>query len=174
MSFGEVYKANDTRLDRIVALKVLPEALAADPQFCGRLTREAKSISALSHPNICTLFDVGSTGSAEGAGGPHVDYLVTEYLEGAPLAARLERGALPSTQVRDPASQTLAPCRVAGVCSKQRSSWRPAAAAARGRRCGAADPIRGVRDHGPESRALLRQRGGREHETGGGQGPATG
>ena len=106
---GEVYKANDTRLDRIVALKMLPAALAADPQFCERFAREAKSISALSHPNICTLFDVGSTpstgsapstssgqaGSAEGAGGPHVDYLVMEYLEGETLATRLERGALP-------------------------------------------------------------------------------
>jgi Tol biopolymer transport system component len=91
---GEVYKANDTRLDRIVALKVLPEALAADPEFCERFTREAKSISALSHPNICTLFDVGSRSFAEGAGGPHVDYLVMEYLEGETLAARLERGAL--------------------------------------------------------------------------------
>jgi serine/threonine protein kinase len=100
---GEVYKANDTRLDRIVALKMLPEALAADPEFCERFAREAKSISALSHPNICTLFDVGSTpstssgqaGSADGAGSPHVDYLVMEYLEGETLAARLERGALP-------------------------------------------------------------------------------
>src|SRR5512140_528274 len=92
---GEVYKANDTRLDRIVALKLLPAALAADPQFCARFAREAKSISTLSHPNICALFDVGSTGSIQGGGGPVVDYLVMEYLEGETLAARLERGALP-------------------------------------------------------------------------------
>ncbi len=110
---GEVYKANDTRLGRIVALKMLPAALAADPQFCERFAREARSISALSHPNICPLFDVGSTpsadsgqaGSAEGAGGPHVDYLVMEYLEGETLAARLERGALPLSGALKTASE---------------------------------------------------------------------
>ncbi|MEI6667542.1 MAG: protein kinase [Acidobacteriota bacterium] len=92
---GEVYKANDTRLDRTVAIKVLPAALAADPDFKARFEREAKSISALNHPNICTLFDVGSTGAPQGAGGSVVDYLVMEYLEGETLATRLERGALP-------------------------------------------------------------------------------
>ncbi len=110
---GEVYKANDTRLDRIVALKMLPASLTADPQFCERFTREAKSISALSHPNICPLFDVGSTpstgsgrpGSAEGGGGPVVDYLVMEYLEGETLAARLERGALPLSEALKTATE---------------------------------------------------------------------
>ena len=57
---GEVYKARDTRLDRTVAIKVLPPALAADPEFRARFEREAKSISALNHPHICTLYDVGS------------------------------------------------------------------------------------------------------------------
>jgi serine/threonine protein kinase len=56
---GEVYKARDTRLDRTVAIKILPEALAADPQFRDRFDREARTISHFTHPNICTLYDVG-------------------------------------------------------------------------------------------------------------------
>src|SRR5438552_3973736 len=75
---GEVYKARDTRLDRIVALKTLPAALAADPQFRARLTREARTISQLDHANICTLFD---TGEHDGTA-----YLVMQYLEGETLA----------------------------------------------------------------------------------------
>src|SRR5688572_31376747 len=56
---GEVYKARDTRLDRTVAIKILPDALAADPQFRERFDREARTISQLTHPHICTLHDVG-------------------------------------------------------------------------------------------------------------------
>src|SRR5262249_56880185 len=84
---GEVYKARDTRLDRTVAIKVLPENLAADPELRQRLEREARSISKLSHPHICTLYDIG-----------HQDgtyFLVMEYLEGETLAQRLLRGPLP-------------------------------------------------------------------------------
>jgi Tol biopolymer transport system component len=104
---GEVYKARDLRLDRSVAVKVLPEALAADPEFRERFEREAKSISALNHPNICTLHDVGrlrvSDASASAAAsadqsasqGPELDFLVMEYLEGETLASRLTRGAMP-------------------------------------------------------------------------------
>ena len=87
---GEVYKAKDTRLDRIVALKVLPATLAADPEFRERFEREAKSISALNHPNICALYDVGRQDG--------IEYLVMEYLEGETLAARIERGALPASE----------------------------------------------------------------------------
>ena len=87
---GEVYKARDTRLDRTVAIKILPEALAADPQFRERLDREARAISQLTHPHICTLYDVGEQrGTA---------FLVLEYLEGATLADRLAKGVLPLDQ----------------------------------------------------------------------------
>ena len=82
---GEVYKARDTRLDRTVAIKVLPEALAADPQFRERFDREARTISRLAHPNICTLFDVG-----EDAG---TAFLVMELLEGETLERRCARAS---------------------------------------------------------------------------------
>src|SRR5262245_16227197 len=83
---GEVYKARDTRLDRTVAVKVLPDTLAGDPEFRERFDREARVISQLAHPHICTLFDVGR--QAE------IGFLVLEYLEGETLATRLARGAL--------------------------------------------------------------------------------
>ncbi len=83
---GEVYRARDTRLDRIVALKVMPAHLASDPALRERFEREARTISHLNHPNICTLHDVGSDKG--------VDFLVMEYLEGETLAQHLSRGAL--------------------------------------------------------------------------------
>jgi eukaryotic-like serine/threonine-protein kinase len=83
---GEVYRARDIRLDRSVAIKVLPEGLAADPEFRDRFDREARVISQLAHPHICTLFDVGRQAST--------DYLVLEYLEGETLATRIARGAV--------------------------------------------------------------------------------
>jgi eukaryotic-like serine/threonine-protein kinase len=83
---GEVYRARDTRLGREVAVKMLPEHLSSSQEARERFDREAKAISSLSHPNICTLFDVGDL---DGAG-----YLVMELVEGETLAARLERGAL--------------------------------------------------------------------------------
>ena len=88
---GEVYKARDTRLDRTVAIKVLPAHVSADPDRRARFEREARAISHLSHPHICTLFDVGREGDR--------DYLVMEYLEGETLAARLDRGPLPLAEV---------------------------------------------------------------------------
>jgi serine/threonine protein kinase len=78
---GEVYRARDTRLDRTVAIKVLPESLASDPQLRERFDREARAISALNHPHICTLYDVGHQDA--------VHFLVLEYLEGQTLDARL-------------------------------------------------------------------------------------
>ena len=84
---GEVYQARDTRLDRGVAIKVLPETLSGDADFKRRFEREAKTISQLSHPNVCTLHDVGSHDGR--------DYLVMELLEGETLEDRLKRGALP-------------------------------------------------------------------------------
>ena len=88
---GEVYKARDTRLDRTVAIKVLPSHLSANPELRARFEREAKAISSLSHPNICTLHDVGIQDG--------LDYLVMEFLEGESLAQRLTRGPIPIEQV---------------------------------------------------------------------------
>ena len=94
---GEVYKARDTRLDRTVAIKILPEALAGDPQFRDRFDREARTISQLTHPHICTLYDVGHQDPSTGSG-QAVDFLVMEYLEGESLSDRLKKGPLPLDQ----------------------------------------------------------------------------
>jgi serine/threonine protein kinase len=83
---GEVYRATDTRLNRTVAIKTLPEHLSSSPDLRARFDREAKTISALQHANICVLYDVGSDAG--------VDFLVMEYLEGETLAARLARKPL--------------------------------------------------------------------------------
>src|SRR6202171_3599988 len=88
---GEVYKARDTRLDRIVAIKVLPTHLADRAELRERFEREAKTIASLNHPHICTLYDTGHQDD--------VDFLVMEYIEGETLAQRLQRGALPIQQV---------------------------------------------------------------------------
>ena len=119
---GEVYKATDTRLERTVAIKVLPAHVASDPERKSRFEREAKTVAALSHPRICPVFDVGfeipspprgegqgefevpsplrGEGQGEGDTSP-IDFLVMEYmeyLEGETLAERLQKGALPLDQ----------------------------------------------------------------------------
>src|SRR6202050_24357 len=88
---GEVCRARDTRLERDVAIKVLPAHLSSDPDLKQRMEREAKAISSLNHPHICTLHDVGSQDG--------IDFLVMERLEGETLADRLRRGALPPEEV---------------------------------------------------------------------------
>src|SRR6516165_8850709 len=88
---GEVYRAKDTRLGRDVAIKILPNEMSADASRKQRFEREAKTISGLNHPNICTLHDVGSQDG--------MDYLVMECVEGETLAKRLEKGPLPLEQV---------------------------------------------------------------------------
>ncbi len=87
---GEVYRARDSRLDRTVAIKVLPSHVAADPNLKQRFEREAKTLAALSHPHICPVFDVGQQ--------DEVDFLVMEYLDGQTLADRLLKGPLPLDQ----------------------------------------------------------------------------
>jgi eukaryotic-like serine/threonine-protein kinase len=88
---GEVYRARDTRLDRIVAIKVLPAHLADRSELRERFDREAKTIASLNHPHICTLYDTGHQ--------DEIDFLVMEYLEGETLAQRLVKGSLPIQQV---------------------------------------------------------------------------
>ena len=88
---GEVYRAKDTRLGRDVAVKVLPQHLSSNPEIRARFEREAKTVSSLNHPHICTLHDVGREGET--------DYLVMELIEGETLAARLAKGALSPADV---------------------------------------------------------------------------
>ena len=88
---GEVYRARDTRLGRDVAVKVLPEHLSSNPEVRTRFEREAKTVSSLNHPNICTLFDVGREGE--------VDFLVMELIEGETLVVRIARGPLATAEV---------------------------------------------------------------------------
>jgi serine/threonine protein kinase len=94
---GEVYRARDTRLDRTVALKVLPSEFSADAALRSRFDREAKAISALAHPHICTLFDVGEQDGRT--------FLVMEHLEGQTLLERLRKGPLPLAQAVEVATQ---------------------------------------------------------------------
>ncbi len=94
---GEVYKARDTRLDRAVAIKVLPAAVTADPERRARFQREAKTIASLNHPHICTLHDVGDHDGSM--------FLVMELLEGESLAACLSKGPLPLTRALEVSAQ---------------------------------------------------------------------
>ncbi len=88
---GEVYRARDTRLDRTVAVKILPIHLSDNPEFKQRFEREARAISSLNHPHICHLYDIGSQAGT--------DFLVMEFLDGETLAERLRKGALPLNEL---------------------------------------------------------------------------
>src|SRR5512137_1785414 len=94
---GEVYTATDTRLGRTVAIKVLPAGVAADPERRRRFEQEARAVSALNHPHICVLHDIGREGDT--------DFLVMEYVEGQTLADRLAKGPLPLEQALSVATE---------------------------------------------------------------------
>src|SRR5450432_487121 len=87
---GEVYRARDTRLDRTVAVKILPSHLSSNPEAKQRFEREARAISSLNHPHICVLHDVGTQDG--------IAYLVMEHVQGENLEARLKKGPLPLKQ----------------------------------------------------------------------------
>src|SRR3984893_18582708 len=88
---GEVYRARDKRLERTVAIKILPAQFSADPVRRQRFEREAKTICSLNHPHVCVLYDIGHQDG--------MDYLVMECVEGETLAKRLEKGPLPLDQI---------------------------------------------------------------------------
>src|SRR4051812_2526557 len=107
---GEVYRGRDTRLDRMVAIKILPNHLSARPDVQQRLEREARAISKLSHPNICTLHDIGRQDG--------VDFLVMEFVEGKTLREMLSEGPLPIRKIIPIAAQIaegLAKAHEAGI-----------------------------------------------------------
>ncbi|MBP7589752.1 MAG: serine/threonine protein kinase, partial [Thermoanaerobaculia bacterium] len=97
---GEVFLAHDTRLERNVALKILPRAFAADAERLGRFVREAKAASALNHPNILTIHEIGESDGLR--------YLATELIVGETLRARIARGALPVADALEVAAQVAA------------------------------------------------------------------
>jgi serine/threonine protein kinase len=94
---GEVYRARDKKLDRDVAIKVLPDSVASDPDSLARFEREAKAVAALSHPNILSIFDFGTQDG--------VSYAVMELLEGETLRGKLDAGPIPQRQAVDYAMQ---------------------------------------------------------------------
>src|SRR5579872_3207425 len=107
---GEVYRALDTRLQRTVAVKVLPAHLSSNPELHARFVQEAKSISGLQHPNICVLHDIGSESG--------VDFMVMEYVEGRPLDRVIPADGLPANVAMNYAVQiadALARAHSAGI-----------------------------------------------------------
>jgi serine/threonine protein kinase len=88
---GEVYRSRDTRLDRTVAVKILPSHLSENPEARQRFEREARTISSLNHPHICHLYDIGLQDGT--------DFLVMEFLDGETLAERLRKGAMPVNEL---------------------------------------------------------------------------
>ncbi len=115
---GEVYRARDTRLDRTVAIKVLPTHLADRSELQERFEREARTIASLNHPHICTLHDIGQQDG--------IDFLVMEYLEGETLAQRLVKGSLPIQQVLQYAieiADALDKAHRKGVTHPEQSCW---------------------------------------------------
>ena len=135
---GQVWRAHDTRLERDVALKVLPAEALGDETARARLVREARLASKLNHPHICTIYEVGerpidpsagSTGSPQASSGQAVAYIAMELVEGQPLSARLEDGPLPIDQVLRYGQQladALAHAHAAAWCigtSRAPTSW---------------------------------------------------
>jgi eukaryotic-like serine/threonine-protein kinase len=106
---GEVYRATDTRLGRDVAIKVLPQHLSANPELRARFEREAKTVSSLNYPHICTLHDVGREGET--------DYLVMELVEGETLAQRLMKGPLPIAEILPTGSAGTTAAPSSSLCS---------------------------------------------------------
>src|SRR5262252_4279386 len=107
---GQVYRARDTRLDRVVALKILPESFALDADRVARFTREAKTLAALNHPNIAQVYDAGRDGSTA--------FIAMELVEGEDLSLRIRRGAIPLGEVLPIARQiadALATAHEAGI-----------------------------------------------------------
>ncbi len=97
---GEVYRARDTKLDRDVAIKILPDLFADDPERLARFEREAKTLASLNHPNIAQIYGIEGVGSGQRAGETRPPALVMELVEGEDLSAHLARGPMPLAEAR--------------------------------------------------------------------------
>ena len=106
---GEVYRAQDTKLDRAVAIKILPEAFAADTERIARFQREAKTLASLNHPNIAHIHGLEESSPSAGSGQAAVRALVMELVEGEDLAQRIARGAIPVAEAL-PIAKQIADC----------------------------------------------------------------
>ena len=161
---GEVYLGEDTRLGRKVAIKVLPEEYASDPERLARFEQEARAAAALNHPHIAAVFDVGAE-TTEGSDVP-THFIVQEYLQGQSLRERLEKRAQPLDKALDLATEVGEALIAAGIEGVTRLAGRPA-----GRPCSPSAPARSSRVAPPrrgrsEHRRRLTDRWGPPHRSG--------
>ena len=159
---GEVYRAHDTRLHRDVAIKILPQLFALDPDRRARFDREATALASLNHPNIAQIYGVVDLppegGSHEGEGGSHSDAIVMELVEGETVAERIARGPIPVDEALQIARQVADALEAAHDCSIIHRDLKPANIKIRPRRHGESAGLRIGQGYGSDGGGAVRER----------------